>query len=172
MKKEKNIISNERRADGLSPFFVDISNLGAKLLGKQGLMEMKLLTSWKNIVGDELSQYSMPERISFKKDMRTDGTLHLFVLSGAFAIEIGHKSPIILEKINTFFGYNAISQIKITQNESAFFDINDTKFEDNKDKKLVSSEQQNYIKQITEDIKNPELKKRLISLGINIFKNN
>ena len=98
--------------------------------------------------------------------------MHLFVLNGAFAIEIGHKIPIILEKINTFFGYNAVSQIKITQNESAFCNINDTKFEDNKNKKLVSSEQQNYIKQITEDIKNPELKKRLISLGLNIFKNN
>ena len=77
MKKVKNIISKERRADGLLPFSVDIFNLGAKLLGKQGLMEMNLLTSWKNIVGDELSQYSMPEKISFKKGMRTDGTLHL-----------------------------------------------------------------------------------------------
>ncbi len=172
MKKVKNIISKERRADGLLPFSVDIFNLGAKLLGKQGLMEMNLLTSWKNIVGDELSQYSMPEKISFKKGMRTDGTLHLFVSNGAFAIEIGHKSPIILEKINAFFGYNAVSQIKITQNESAFCNMDDIKCEDNKNKKLVSSEQQNYIKQITEDIKDPELKQRLISLGLNIFKNN
>lgn len=172
MKKEKNIISQEHRSGGLTQFSADISGLAAKLLGKHGLVEMKILTSWKNIVGQELAQYSLPEKISFKKDSRDDGVLHLIVSNGAFAVEIGHKTPIILEKINTFFGYNAVSKIKIIQNESAPYCFTETKYDDNENKKLVSSEQQNYINQITEDIKNEELKERLKKLGESILAHN
>lgn len=172
MKKEKNIISEEHRGDGLSAFAADISNFAAKLLGKKGLVEMKILTSWKSIVGERLAQYSLPEKISFKKDERDNGVLHLMVANGAFAVEITHNTTLILEKINVFFGYNAVSKIKIIQNESSFYET-DNKFNEYKeDKKLVSPEQQNYIKQITENIKNPDLKERLRSLGENIFKQN
>ena len=94
------------------------------------------------------------------------------VANGAFAVEITHNTTLILEKINVFFGYNAVSKIKIIQNESSFYET-DNKFNEYKeDKKLVSPEQQNYIKQITENIKNPDLKERLRSLGENIFKQN
>ena len=169
MKKEKDIINKEHNSNGLMPFSANISSFAAKLLGKQGLIEMKVLTSWKSIVGDELAKYSLPDKISFKKDSRDNGVLHLIVSNGAFALEIGHKTPLILEKINMFFGYNAVAKIKIIQNESSYSFI-ETKFEDNDDKKLVSAKEQNYINQITEDIKSPELKERLRSLGESIFK--
>lgn len=172
MKNEKNIINNEHRGNGLTPFSSDISSFAAKLLGKQGLMEMKIITSWENIVGPELAQFSIPEKISFKKDERSNGVLHLIVSNGAFALEIGHKNSLILEKVNTFFGYNAVSQIKIFQNESYFCNNSTSKHEDKKDKKLVSSDEKTYIKQITEEIQDPELKARLQSLGENIFKQN
>ena len=170
MKKEKNIINEEHRGNGLTPFSVDIFGFASKLLGKTGLIEMKILTAWQSIVGEELAEYSIPERISFHKDKRDNGTLHLMVANGAYALEIGHKTTIILEKINTFFGYNAVSQIKISQNESPFCHRAETNFEDKNDKKLVSDQEQNYIIQITKDVKDPELKKRLQSLGENIFK--
>lgn len=172
MKKEKNIIDEQHRGNGLYSFSDDISNFAAKLLGKKGLIEMKILTSWKSIVGDELSKHSLPEKISFKKDERDNGVLHLIVESGAFALEIGHNTPVILEKINTFFGYSAVSQIKIIQSQTFFCKDDEDYSEHKENKKLVSSEQQNYIKEITEDIKNTELKERLRSLGENIFKQN
>ena len=141
-------------------------------IGKQGLIEMKILTAWGSIVGDDLAAYSIPEKISFSKDKRDNGTLHLLVASGAYALHIGHKTSIILEKINTFFGYNAVSQIKISQNEAPFTHHEETIFEDKNDKKLVSEQEQNYIIEVTKDIKNPELKKHLQNLGKNIFKQN
>ena len=112
MKKEKNIISEEHRGNGLNPFSADISNFAAKLLGKKGVIEMKILSEWKNIVGQDLAEHSLPEKISFAKDQRDNGVLHLAVTSGAFAIEISHNTPLILEKINTYFGYKAVTKIK------------------------------------------------------------
>ncbi len=172
MKKEKDIISTEHRSNGLLSFSADISDFAAKLLGKHGLIEMKLLTNWKNIAGDNLAKYSVPDKIVFHKDKRDEGILYLIVSNGAYALEISHKSPLILEKINTFFGYKAITQIKITQNESSFSYLDETKFDDNQNKKLVSEEEQNYINQITQDIKNTDLRERLRSLGKNIYKQN
>ena len=67
MKKEKNIINEEHRSNGLTPFSSDITDFAAKLLGKQGLIEMKILTAWGSIVGDDLAAYSIPEKISFSK---------------------------------------------------------------------------------------------------------
>lgn len=170
MKKEKNIINEEHKSAGLTPFAVDISDFATKLLGKKGLCEIKILTAWNSIVGDDLAKYSVPERIYFAKGKRDNGILHLVVANGSYALQIGHKTTIILEKINTFFGYNAVSQIKISQNEAPFHHHEETIFEDKANKKLVSDQEQNYIIEITKDVKNLELKKRLQSLGENIFK--
>ena len=172
MKKEKNIINEEHKSTGLTPFAVDLTDFASKLLGKQGLVEMKILTAWNSIVGDDLAKYSIPEKISFVKDNRDNGILHLVVANGSYALQIGHKTTIILEKINTFFGYKAVSQIKISQNEAPFYHHEETIFEDKTNKKLVSDQEQNYIVEITKDVKNSELKKRLQSLGENIFKQN
>lgn len=172
MKKQKNIINAEHRGNGLTPFAADISGFAAKLLGKRGLIEMKILTSWNSIVGQELALHSLPEKICFKKDARDNGVLHLLVSNGAFAVEIGHLTPLILEKINTFFGYNAVAQIKIIQSTASLNTVVETNFDDNENKKLVSDEQQNYIHKITEDVKNPELKEKLVSLGKQILMHN
>lgn len=172
MKKEKNIISTEHRSNGLTAFSSDISALASKLLGKSGLIEMKILTSWTSIVGEELAQYTLPQKIDFKKDARDNGTLYLLTQSGSFALEIGHRTPVILEKINTFFGYNAVSKIKIIQSDSFVLETDNTKFADIENKKLVSTEEKNYICELTEDIENLNLKTRLRSLGENIFKQN
>ena len=172
MKKEKNIISTEHKSNGLTSFSSEVSALASKLLGKSGLIEMNILTSWKSIVGEELAQYTLPQKIDFKKDARDNGTLYLLTQSGAFALEIGHKTPIILEKINTFFGYNAVSKIKIIQSENFVLENKEIKFADIEDKKLVSKEEKNYIQEITEDIKNQYLKERLRSLGESIIKQN
>ena len=172
MKKGKNIISKEHRCDGLMPVSSDILSLASKLLGKSGMVEMKILTNWTNIVGEQLAKYTLPQKIDFKKNTRDNGTLYLLTQSGAFAIEIGHQTPVILEKINIFFGYNAISKIKIIQSDSFSLESDDIKFADIENKKLVSKEEQNYIYEITEDIKNLSLKERLRSLGEKIFKQN
>jgi len=81
-------------------------------------------------------------------------------------------TPLILEKINTFFGYNAVAQIKIIQSTANLNTVVETNFDDNENKKLVSDEQQNYIHKITEDVKNPELKEKLVSLGKQILSHN
>ena len=97
--------------------------------------------------------------------------MHLSVLSGAFALEIQHREKYILEKINTHFGYQAVSKIKITQDSSLATEKLD-KSDDEKPQITVSPEEENYINDLTSDLNNTELKKILVKLGKSVFNDN
>lgn len=168
-KKQKNIISQEHQGGGLKSMSENICSLAQKLLGNKGMTEIEILAQWKNIVGAELSQTTLPMKIDFKRGERTDGVLHLMCQTGADALEIQHKSQMIIEKVNTFFGYKAVAQIKTMQNASLSLNENPIKNEDNPNKNLVSAQEENYIKQIVKDVQNEGLKSRLESLGNKIF---
>ncbi len=172
MKKQKNIVSKEHLCHGLEALSAGMASFVKKLLGNKGLAEIDLIANWKNIAGETLAQYSLPQKIEFKRGTENNGTLCLLVADGAYALEIQHKTPLLLEKINTFFGYQAIAKIKIVQNGSLIHTPSTTDFDDKHEKKLVTKEEENYIQSVTENVQNPDLRNRLKSLGECVFKNN
>lgn len=169
MKKEKDIINHEHTSQGLTSFSEQSQNLIKNLLGKKGLVYIDILKNWSQIVGEDLASHSLPERIDFQKDARTGGTLHLIVSAGAFALEAAHKTPLIIEKINTYFGYNAVDHIKITQSGLTELKNDNINIADIDKKKLVSEDEQNYIDSIVEKIADEDLKQKLRSLAQTII---
>lgn len=145
--------------------------LTKQLFGKKGFVEVSILTNWDKIVGKELADYSFPLKIDFKREQKNNGILHLQVPSGAFALEIAHREKYILEKINAYFGYNAVSGLKIIQNSAISFE---EKFvnEQSKPKDLVTDDEKKYIESLSDEIKNSKLKEILIKLGHCIFNEN
>lgn len=136
-----------------------------QLLGNQGFQLIELISNWRNIVGINLAQYTLPYKLNFRKNERTDGCLTLITVSGAFALEIKQKQQIIINKINSYFGYEAVSSIKILQTGNIeVFTINKKPSEKVK-KNVVSEQEENYITEITKDIASPELREVLVSLG-------
>ena len=79
----------------------------------QGLAGSKILTQWPSIVGPELACHSMPENLSFPRGKKTDGTLTISTENG-FAPHIQHMQTIILERLASYFGYQAIARVKIS----------------------------------------------------------
>lgn len=115
-----------RRTGGINPSAerrggpVAIDLLGAKLtrplLGKRGLGEGDICFHWAAIVGGSfLATNSAPERIQFPKGERSGGTLHLRVPSGALATQLQHLTPQIIQRVNGFYGYAAIADVRIHQ---------------------------------------------------------
>lgn len=152
----------------------NIIPLAKKLLGKKGMMEFEILINWEKIVGPELACFSIPEKVEFKNNQRNNGILHLTVPSGAFALELQHREHFIVEKVNTFFGYGAVSGIRIMQNNEMQFYEKPQKPQKRTKPVLVSADEANYIKEMSETVKNTELKEILIKLGYSVFsdKNN
>lgn len=83
-------------------------------LGRRGLGEGQLLTHWAAIVGPEIAEEAWPDRLNFPRGQRRDGTLRLRV-SAAAALEVQHRAPIILERINGFLGYSAVARLTLMQ---------------------------------------------------------
>ena len=120
---------------------------------------------------EELAKYSLPQKICFNKNEKTGGTLQLIVLSGAFAMEIKQREPQILSQINTYFGYNVVTKLKIIQNSCPENFLLNKKPIDNVKKILVSAEEQNYITEIIKDVDNSNLREHLENLGKAVFSN-
>lgn len=164
--------ASDRKTRDLTALSRAILPLTKNLFGKKGFVEVDILTNWDKIVGAELADYSFPQKIDFKREQKNNGILHLQVPSGAFALEIQHREKYIIEKINAYFGYNAVCGLKILQNNSLSPRDENKYISDTPQKNLVSEEEQNYIKSLANDIKDSKLKEILIKLGQSIFNDN
>ncbi len=83
-------------------------------LRKRGFSAVEIITNWREIVGPELADEASPDRLAFPRGARSQGTLHV-TAPGAVALEIQHLEPLIIERINTYFGYAAVCRIALTQ---------------------------------------------------------
>ena len=107
----------------------------------------------------KISDSCYPITVKMRKEMR-DGTLVLNVIHGK-EMEVEYKKNEIIDKINSFFGYNCISHVtlkimqeKITLNNKIFPKIKDlSKIEEKMRKvnnKELKSSLNNFIKAFNE----------------------
>ncbi len=87
----------------------------AKPLGKRGFATANLAADWPAIVGSSLSGQTLPMKIVFPRGERNQGVLHLRVASGAFALQLQHLEPLIVERVNGHFGYAAVARLAMVQ---------------------------------------------------------
>ena len=101
--------------DSLKKINRDISN-------KYGKIEYLIIAKWPKIVGQFFANHSEPNKISRIPDGENDtgdviysNYLHINV-SPVAAVEFQHFKDKIIDKINSYFGYKAISNIRLKQN--------------------------------------------------------
>jgi hypothetical protein len=107
----------ERRRGGLRAIAAEIPRIAGAALGKRGFGEAQLVTQWEAVIGPELAQKLAPERLTFPRGERRNGTLRLRVAS-AFATEAQHLEPVLIERINAFFGYGGVARLTLVQGPS------------------------------------------------------
>jgi hypothetical protein len=105
--------SKERRGS-LAALAVNVPAITRAAIGSRGFAEAGLVTHWPEIIGAELARGCQPDMLRFPKGERSDGTLTLRCI-GALALEIQHQSPYLIERINSYFGYRAITRLKLIQ---------------------------------------------------------
>ncbi|WP_031304890.1 DUF721 domain-containing protein [Sphingobium quisquiliarum] len=90
--------------------------IGAAAFRKFGFVQSSVVTRWPEIVGAHYAAISAPESIRFPVGKKAGGTLQLTVMSG-HAPMIQHVLPDIIERVNRFFGYAAVTRIAMRQGE-------------------------------------------------------
>ena len=89
----------------------DISGMAFK---RFGFVQGAIVGRWKEIVGERYARVSAPESIRFPAGKKLSGTLSL-VVEGAHAPLMQHMTPMIIERVNRFFGYEAVARISFRQ---------------------------------------------------------
>lgn len=90
-----------------------VNRLTGRVFGKRGMNDGAIARHWPEIAGETLARVSVPEKITYEKGERIRGTLRLRVSNSALATEIQHSEPIIVERINTYFGYQAVARLRL-----------------------------------------------------------
>ena len=104
-----------RNYEGLATLTKEVRKIAMPILGIHGFATVDILMHWEDIIGPDLAQGVAPEKLLFSRDKRTGGTLLVKSAGGAFAMLFEHQKKRVIERINTFFGYPAVSQIRIQQ---------------------------------------------------------
>ena len=85
-------------------------------LRERGFAAAEIITHWLLILGPTLARQCIPERISYPKSNQNERVLFIRT-SGSAALEIQHQIPIIIGRINTYFGFKAVTKISIVQSQ-------------------------------------------------------
>jgi hypothetical protein len=97
------------RSHGFRAVGVAVSKLGAPVVGKRGPgLLVRLKTDWPVIVGADWAAVSWPMTLG------RDGSLKLRATPVA-ALELQHRAPLLIERVNVFLGYSAVTRLILVQ---------------------------------------------------------
>lgn len=153
---------DKRKGVGPLPIGDVLNDVAKTAFKKRGFAEAKLISDWPQIVGTHLAQHSTPVKMYFPKGKRQGGTLYIKAFS-SLATELQHLEPLIIEKISTHFGYQAVNKIKIIHGEMK----QPVRKEENTDKEdnRPSAPTSKRLEKSLSQIEDPELKAALARLG-------
>ncbi len=100
------------RASALAP--VALKGAGAR----RGFVELRLVTEWEAIVGAEFAALCRPVKVTWRGRGSGLGATLVVAASGARAPEVDMRAPKLLERVNAFYGYRAISHCRIDQSRA------------------------------------------------------
>jgi hypothetical protein len=130
------------------------------IINKKGRIFSETLDNWKQIVGEELFQVCYPK--SFKSANRMSLSILSIMVKRGHEVDMEYSKKEIIQKMNKFFGYNVVDNIKLIT-----FEGDQKRFKKNIRMHVTKSEYESKIS----SIKNDKIKNSLLELS-KFFKKN
>lgn len=143
-----------------------VPNLTKDIFGKKNLLFGKMVSQWAHIAGPDVAARATPMELKFQRKTEKENggspqAVLVLAVQPAFALEFSYQKDLLVERLNVFFGYPAIKDIKIIQNSN----IMDNKRVTKAKTKPLTLQQQQTIEELTADIKDNDLQTALKNLG-------
>lgn len=91
----------------------------APVLAAQGFASSDIIASWPELVGERLSLKCEPLKINWPRKTATsqssDAATLIVKVESAFALDLQHLAPILIERINARYGWKAIGKVVLKQ---------------------------------------------------------
>jgi hypothetical protein len=93
-----------------------LNNCLSTAFARQGFAAREIVIHWPEIVGHEIAAIAEPIRMQWPRNPEgaAPATLVLRV-EGPAAIEVQHQSGLVIERVNRFFGWQAVDRLAFRQ---------------------------------------------------------
>jgi len=153
MHYKRNNKESKTYVQGLRSFGNTLPRGVKQVLRKSGFNYSEVISKWNILVGKDISNYCYPKSIKISRENK-NGTLILSVERGN-EINIEYAKKEIINKINSYFGYQLINEIRL----KTFSVINKKE----KEMDIIKNLPKNFKKKINE-IKNKDIRDSLSQL--------
>ena len=127
-------------------------------------MRLELLASWKELVGSEFADTTRPEKIDWPRRAHEDDPFEPATLRVACepssALFFQHELAPVTERVNQFFGFEAIKRIRIVQKT-----VNKSTDDNVLPVVGLTKEEESRLDRILDEITDPKLRETLSRLG-------
>ena len=152
----KNYNKNNRKfIQGLRSFKDILPSKIKKIINKKGQIYSETLDNWRNFVGNDLFNISFPK--SYKNENKLQSSCLTVMVKRGNEVNFEYSKNIVIEKINSFFGFEAVKSIKLV----SFEEISEKFIE----KQSLDNVTKNKYKKQISGIKNEKIKISLSELS-------
>ncbi|MEM8774764.1 MAG: DciA family protein [Pseudomonadota bacterium] len=141
-----------------------------KLSESRGFAVSRVLTHWSEIVGAQLASCTRPIKVSYGRQGL--GATLTVLTTGAQAPEVEMQKEALRERVNTAYGFNAISRINITQTAPTGFADGQVSFTHRQSQFPVSEPSEKVrvkAAQVAEKVEDHSLREAIERLGQNVL---
>ncbi len=126
----------------------------------------RIVTHWKEIMGEEMANYAQPLKIHYRKAHRKGDkprtTLDIAVSSAHASVLVMQKG-VLLEKINHIFGESWVGDIRFVHTPTPY------KEKSKKQTKSLTIEEKNSLSHMLDMVEDPAIKEKLENMGKAFF---
>ena len=133
------------------------------VLAKRAGMTSALLAAWPQIVPAMLAETTRPQKINWPRRAHEDDPFKpatlIVAAEGMAALHVQHQSGEIIQRVNAFFGFQAVERLQLVQKPVA------PERKPQRRKAPVSAVDEKRIEALAEGIEDEGLREALIRLG-------
>lgn len=149
----------------------DVAAILSPTFRKRGFAQTDIVLRWPEIVGAALADQCRPERLNWPRVVEGQeraaaaegAVLHLSVAPG-WATEIQHLEPLLIERVNRFFGWRAVTGIRLRQ-----VAIQPWQRPKVRERRALTEQEQAELDRVTAAVTDPEARAALHRLGAAIL---
>lgn len=144
---------------------VALGRLTRPIMKQRGVALAEIINHWNEIAGPLLTLETQPEKLIYAAGAGHAATLEIAV-SPAFALELQHLAPLIVEKINSYFGFRAVEKLRLRQTPIHRPESPQTA---KRDSRPLTAEQRTKLSEMLDGVEDRELRQALENLGRSLF---
>ncbi|GGF88050.1 hypothetical protein GCM10007301_54990 [Azorhizobium oxalatiphilum] len=87
----------------------------ADALGRAGFSVVEIVTHWDDIVGPDLAPRTLPLKMQWPNRQNNEPATLVVRVEGPYAIELQYAAPVVVERINAYFGWRCVGRLALRQ---------------------------------------------------------